>query len=81
MPSTARTDRTAPSLERRVLTETDVAELTGFTVRTLQDRRHRRLGPPYHKHGRKVVYYAHEVAQWLERQFVGGTDDASRSAR
>jgi len=70
----AKTRRTTPQPPKgRALSEATVAEMTGFAIRTLQDRRHRRLGPPYHKHGSKVIYFEFEVFEWCEQQFVGGT--------
>lgn len=73
MPRPAEQPRHPPPTRPRALTEHEVAEITGFTCRTLQDRRHRRLGPPYRKLGRKAVYIEHEVVAWLDAQVVGGT--------
>lgn len=62
----------------RALTENEVAAITGFTPRTLQDRRSRGQGPPFRKLGEgkraKVIYIEAEVIGWLASQPRGGEE-------
>ena len=50
--------------------------MTGYTPRTLQDRRCRGQGPPWRKLGTgkraKVIYFEHEVVAWIDAQPRGG---------
>lgn len=51
------------------LTASDVAQMSGLSVRTLRDyrtNRGRRFGPPFHKVGRRVTYSMREVLDWLD---------------
>lgn len=49
-----------------ILTMPEVAAMTRTPVATLRYWRAARLGPRSFKYGRKVVYFEHEVAAWLQ---------------
>lgn len=51
----------------QALRSKEAAARLGVSVRTLEDWRHKRTGPPFHRLGtRLVVYYEHELATWME---------------
>jgi len=70
-------NRAIPKLSRRInskeyLTNDELAELTGWSKRSLANRR--KSGQlPYIKRGRKVLYKAEEVYAWLEMGAVKRT--------
>jgi DNA-binding transcriptional MerR regulator len=43
----------------------EVADRMRVTPGTLKIWRHRGLGPPFYRYGRRVVYRASEVEQWI----------------
>jgi predicted DNA-binding transcriptional regulator AlpA len=49
------------------LTAEQVNHMTGFTVRALENMRHRRKGPPHLKVGTLVRYRADDVRAWIEQ--------------
>jgi hypothetical protein len=51
--------------KNRPLRPTDVAEMTGLSVATLQDQRHEGTGIPYFKRGRFVYYSERDILDWL----------------
>lgn len=58
--------------EDKYLTEQQVAELTGFSVKFLQKLRRRGTGgPPYVKVGRSICYKWKDVIKWMESHRVG----------
>lgn len=62
----------------RLLREAQVAEITGFSVYTLQGWRsssREDKGPPWRKIGRSVVYPLSEVRSWMAG-LIGPEDDA-----
>jgi hypothetical protein len=48
------------------LTENEVSKITKRAVPTLRSDRHRNIGIPYRKVGRKVLYRLDEVFQFIE---------------
>lgn len=48
------------------LTAFQVAQLTGFTPKGLENMRAKRIGPPYLKVGNSVRYRAADVRAWME---------------
>lgn len=58
---------TEPATELELLTDTDVAEILGITVKTLQQWRWKGIGPAYIKVGQGWVRYRPtDVSDWLE---------------
>lgn len=52
--------------ERQILTAEQVAELLQVSVRTVEEWRRTRTGPPYRKMGRHIRYLRAEVLVWFE---------------
>ena len=52
----------------QLLTENEVATLTGLSRGTLRTWRCRRKGPPYRKLGTRCLYDAAELAVWIAAQ-------------
>lgn len=48
-----------------LITEKDVAAITGLTVATIRRYRHLRLPPPYIKLGKNVRYDQNDIRAWL----------------
>lgn len=49
------------------LSDTELAELTGYSVRTLANWRCKRIGPPFVRlPGKPALYPRHEVEAWLK---------------
>ena len=48
-------------------TTRQVAQMTGFSLKSLEAMRHRRKGPPYLKVGTRVRYRADDVRAWIEQ--------------
>ncbi len=53
---------------RKFLTEAEVTEVFNIPTPTLRNRRHLRLGPPYHKLGRKILYSLDTLNKWFADQ-------------
>jgi len=49
------------------LTAQQVAQMTGFSLKSLEAMRHKRNGPPYLKVGTRVRYRADDVRAWIEK--------------
>ncbi len=49
------------------LTTQQVAQMTGFSLKSLEAMRHKRNGPPYLKVGARVRYRAEDVRAWIEQ--------------
>ena len=49
------------------LTAAQVRQLTGFSEKTLESFRARRIGPPFLKVGKNVRYRATDVRAWIEQ--------------
>lgn len=49
------------------LTPKQVAGILRITEETLMHWRQKRKGPPYYRRVTKIVYYQHEVDEWLEQ--------------
>jgi predicted DNA-binding transcriptional regulator AlpA len=57
--------------ERRLLTEIDVARITGLSPNTLAQWRSQRRGIPFIKLSRNVVRYRqHDLEEWLNNRMV-----------
>lgn len=56
------------TLPPRLLTEDDVARMTGLTNDTLRTWRCKRKGPAYRKLGSRVLYDEADVAAWIAAQ-------------
>jgi excisionase family DNA binding protein len=52
----------------RILTPLEVAELLQIPVRTLEEWRLRKYGPPYRKLGRHVRYEINAVMAWFDNE-------------
>ncbi|MFZ7126962.1 MAG: helix-turn-helix transcriptional regulator [Desulfobacterales bacterium] len=60
----------AQEIHLRYLKENEAAELTGFAVQTLRNKRHIGEGPPYIKKGRAVRYPLQDLITWMESDRV-----------
>lgn len=61
--------KNGPALEGEVLTQDQVAALSGHTSETIREyrsRRNRHRGPPFHRDGKTVYYVKADVLQWIE---------------
>jgi len=56
----------------RFLSERQVSEATGISVKTLQRWRLLGMGPTYRKLGGAVRYAETDLASWIERAPIGG---------
>jgi excisionase family DNA binding protein len=61
-------------MNRRFLTESEVAERTKISLGTLRRWRLENRGPHYYKFGSLVRYAEDELVVWLEAQPRGGDD-------
>jgi excisionase family DNA binding protein len=59
-----------PNPVPQYLTAEQVAERTGFSLKTLEAWRCRRKGPAYFHIGRSVRYRADQVQTWIEAEAV-----------
>jgi hypothetical protein len=50
------------------LTIKETAQLLRVKPRTLDNLRWRKEGPPWHRHGGRIVYHRHEVMTWSEQR-------------
>jgi len=48
------------------LTETEVSQMTHFSVQTLRNNRFKRKGMPYHKIGKSIRYKLGDVIHYME---------------
>ena len=53
---------------KQLLSESQVAGLTGLSKGTLRTWRCRRKGPPFRKLGSRVMYDERDVAAWIASQ-------------
>ena len=77
-PTIANPEATAPATaaagdeiiigERRFIGERRVAEMLGYSLRTLQRWRTEGKGPPSTKIGRKVYYELNDLQEWIDRE-------------
>jgi predicted DNA-binding transcriptional regulator AlpA len=56
----------------RFLSEREVSDITGLSVKTLQRWRLLNMGPPYRKFGGAVRYGEADISNWIESTPVGG---------
>jgi predicted DNA-binding transcriptional regulator AlpA len=61
-----------------LLTEHDVARITGLSVASVRRWRLLRQGPKYLKIGAAVRYKPEDVATWLESRPTGGEQQGAR---
>ncbi|MBM3756929.1 MAG: helix-turn-helix domain-containing protein [Acidobacteria bacterium] len=59
-------------MPQELLTERDIARLTGLSVASVRRWRLIKAGPPYRKIGAAVRYKPEEVAAWIDSLPVGG---------
>lgn len=71
------TNAQTESKNLRLLTDVDVSDMTGFSITTLQQWRHRKMGPPYLKLGGAVRYRREDIELWLERSRVDNGGEAA----
>ncbi len=59
-------------MHNKLLTTTEVAEMTRLPEATIRWFRHAGKGPRSARLGRRVVYRESDVLQWIEDQFAAG---------
>ncbi len=59
-------------MHNKLLTTTEVAEMTRLPEATIRWFRHAGKGPRSARLGRRVVYRESDVLQWIEDQFAVG---------
>ncbi len=70
-PETTPTNHLAASRAvRKLLRESEVAEIYGYSVKTLQGWRHRHIGPPFKKISRSVRYCPDELDAYFAAKTV-----------
>jgi len=55
-----------PKTYSPILNPVEVAELLQVPVRTLEEWRHKKSGPPYRKIGRHIRYQRSKLMDWFE---------------
>lgn len=65
----------------RLLSEAEVSELLGVTIKCLQDWRYRRCGPRYIKVGRLPRYRSEDIETWLRERTVETSDSPTETPR
>jgi phage terminase Nu1 subunit (DNA packaging protein) len=66
-------DEDSAAADRRelgLLTEQQLAAIAGVDVRTVQNWRTARTGPPFTRFGRTVVYHRESLLRWLKEREV-----------
>jgi predicted DNA-binding transcriptional regulator AlpA len=66
---------TGSNTSEKLLTEHDVARITGLSVASVRRWRLLRAGPKYLKIGAAVRYRPEDVAAWLDTRPTGGQTD------
>jgi predicted DNA-binding transcriptional regulator AlpA len=66
---------TGSNTPEKLLTEHDVARITGLSVASVRRWRLLRAGPKYLKIGAAVRYRPEDVASWLDTRPTGGQTD------
>ena len=61
-----------------LLTQSEAAELLRLSERTLERSRVSGFGPPFCKLGRRVLYRADDLDQWITSRVVRSTSEGSR---
>ncbi len=59
------------------LTQTEAADYTRLSPRTLERMRLTGTGPKYTKAGRRVIYSRRAIDHWLEKRTYKSTSDAA----
>jgi predicted DNA-binding transcriptional regulator AlpA len=67
-----------PNTLEELLTEHDVARITGLSVASTRRWRLLRQGPKYLKIGAAVRYRPEDIAEWLESRPSGGGHSEAR---
>ena len=62
-----------PGLSERALTRRQVAEITGYTEKTLANLATLNEGPPFRKHRSHCMYLETELSAWLKSLPAGGS--------
>jgi predicted DNA-binding transcriptional regulator AlpA len=70
-----------PSQLETLLTERQVAEISGMSVASVRRWRHKKQGPKYLKVGAAVRYRPADVAAWLDSRPSGGDCSAITKSR
>lgn len=70
-----------PSTLEELLTEHDVARITGLSLATIHRRRLLRQPPVYRKLGAAVRYAPRDVAAWIESSTSGGGTSSATTVR
>jgi len=60
------TTQDKPTTYSAILNPDEVAQLLQIPVRTLEEWRHKKTGPPYRKLGRHVRYQLSKIMDWFE---------------
>lgn len=60
-----------------LITESELCSAIGVELKTLQNWRSRRIGPPYIDRGRKTFYLLEDVMSWLRSQRRDTLDSAA----
>lgn len=55
------------TVRQEYLSPSDVARMTGFSVRALETMRHRKKGPRFFRCGRLIRYHVADVRAWIEQ--------------
>jgi len=69
-------------LESPFLTIPETAVLMRVKPRTLDNLRWRKEGPPYRRHGGRILYHRDEVLEWSKQRrarLPGGSDNKGKS--
>jgi predicted DNA-binding transcriptional regulator AlpA len=64
---------------QELLTERDVARITGLSVASVRRWRLRRQGPRYLKIGSAVRYRSEDISTWIESRPTGGGQQQSEA--
>lgn len=65
-------------MERKYLTSQEVEQVYNIPTRTLEDWRHRGIGPSYHKRGKRVLYSVVTLDAFFESSRVLTADDRGK---
>lgn len=65
----------------RMMRESELAELIGCSIRTLQGWRWRGGGPPFVRVGRAIRYDPQAVGAWIDAQRRTSTSDSGEGLR
>src|SRR5262245_52998910 len=66
-------------LESPFLTIDETAQLLRVNRRTLDNHRWNETGPPFRRHGGRIVYHRDEVLEWSKHRRVGSPQPVARN--